>query len=318
LSNQIELLKLSKSIFITQKICNQFAKYFDNERFNNQFTSEISKKLIKNKNNAVQKYLIKKYDSVIKSFRENTSKNTPVLEKSEYVWMLWLQGIENAPILVQKCYERLQKNANGKKVVFLTSDNLEQYVQLPEYITHKFEQGILSPAHYSDAIRLELLHKFGGLWLDSTILIREPIDKNIFELEDFCVKGQVPFKFDYKWYEMLNWESYIWGAKKGSRLVKFIRQIFFDFIKTESVFPDYLLLNHLAHIGRKYIPAVEQAWNEIPQNNIRCELLISNLVNDKQHFNSDVLCDSETNFFKLTNRLSNEENELLLEMIEKI
>ena len=48
--------------------------------------------------------------------------------------------------------------------------NWKKYVELPEFIVKKWEKGRIPAALFSDLLRLELLIKYGGTWIDSTVL----------------------------------------------------------------------------------------------------------------------------------------------------
>lgn len=85
------------------------------------------------------------------------------------IWILWLQGEDNAPYLVKKCISSWGKQNPDWDVVILSEINLPDYIniQLPEN---------LEIAHQSDLIRLELLAKFGGVWADATTFCMQPLD----------------------------------------------------------------------------------------------------------------------------------------------
>lgn len=89
---------------------------------------------------------------------------------SRYVWVCWLQGIEKAPKLVQVCYRSIQHHLQDREVVLLTEETIGQYVSLPDHIEKKYRDGIIPTAHYTDLLRLELLIRYGGTWIDSTVL----------------------------------------------------------------------------------------------------------------------------------------------------
>ena len=55
-----------------------------------------------------------------------------------------------------------------KKIIVLDSQNLREYITLPDYINEKHEKEIISHTHYSDLVRLQLLIEHGGTWIDST------------------------------------------------------------------------------------------------------------------------------------------------------
>lgn len=99
---------------------------------------------------------------------------------SNKVWLLWLQGIDNAPELVKVCHHNIVKNLPNKDIIILDNDNLSKYVELPDFIYEKYKKGVISAAHFSDIIRTACIVKHGGLWLDSTVLITAPIPGRFF------------------------------------------------------------------------------------------------------------------------------------------
>ena len=135
----------------------------------------------------VKKRLIKKHEVMLEYFEK---KFADFFEEYDYeqvlpdvdpelrgrVWVCWWQGIDNAPAIVKKCVESIQKNVHNHKVTIITEDNYKNYVEFPDWIEEKKKKGIISRTHYSDLLRLELLAKYGGIWLDSTF---------------FCVKSDI-------------------------------------------------------------------------------------------------------------------------------
>lgn len=91
------------------------------------------------------------------------------------VWLLWLQGWDQAPWVVQKVRESWEKLNPGWNVELVDEKNLSKYVDIP-YINK-----IASPAAKSDVIRLSLLEKHGGVWADSTLLCMHPLDNWIYD-----------------------------------------------------------------------------------------------------------------------------------------
>lgn len=56
---------------------------------------------------------------------------------------MWWQGINNAPALVKKCVNILKMRSPDYEVTFLDKDNYQEYVQIPSYITDKFNGGYI-------------------------------------------------------------------------------------------------------------------------------------------------------------------------------
>jgi len=86
------------------------------------------------------------------------------------IWIYWDSGFDNAPLIVKICAKRL-KEYDNVNIVFLDNKNLEDYIQLPDHILQKVFQGKISKAHFSDLLRVELLFRHGGIWLDATVFL---------------------------------------------------------------------------------------------------------------------------------------------------
>lgn len=88
----------------------------------------------------------------------------------QIIWMLWLQGVENAPQIVKACYRSVLKLKKDYKIILLTGENISQYVHLPPLVYQKWANGIISNTAMSNLIRLEVLCEYGGIWIDGTVL----------------------------------------------------------------------------------------------------------------------------------------------------
>lgn len=122
----------------------------------------------------VEPFLIQKYGSKVQEFKKFNSSRELKHEHPKVIWWCWLQGIENAPSIVRACYNSLVHGewfiVNGYKVNVIDAENWKEYVGLPDYIEKKWEKKQIPPALFSDLLRLELLIKYGGTWIDSTVL----------------------------------------------------------------------------------------------------------------------------------------------------
>lgn len=97
-----------------------------------------------------------------------------VKNRKSKVWFCWLQGMESAPEMVKVCYESVCRYLPEKDVVVIDERNYKEYVVVPEFIIEKYRKGIIPAALFSDILRLELLIKYGGTWIDSTVLMTDP------------------------------------------------------------------------------------------------------------------------------------------------
>ena len=112
-------------------------------------------------------------------------------ETSKKIFTMWIQGIENIPLIVKKTIESQKKYAEkfGYEFIFLDKNNIFNYIQLPEIIVEKYEKGIIDFIKFSDIVRVTLLAKYGGVWLDSTIYIDDTNKLEYFDSEFFTIKG---------------------------------------------------------------------------------------------------------------------------------
>jgi hypothetical protein len=97
-------------------------------------------------------------------FQSNTMNKT--------IWLLWLQGWDTAPWLIQNVRESWEIQNPGWKIQLITKDNLKNFVTDIDYV---YKDSVSSQAK-SDIIRLSLLNKHGGVWADATLLCMKPLD----------------------------------------------------------------------------------------------------------------------------------------------
>ena len=115
--------------------------------------------------NSILKYLEHEYGVLIDSFKEKSEKE---LASRKYIWTMWWQGTDKMPPIVNACYDRMLKLFSDD-LILITEDNYTEWVELPDYIIKKYNDGLISTTHLSDIIRVELLKRYGGAWVDATI-----------------------------------------------------------------------------------------------------------------------------------------------------
>ena len=85
------------------------------------------------------------------------------------IWFSWLQGMDNAPEIVKACLASQKKHLSDYDFRIVDLDNYRQWVDLPEYVIRKYRKGLIPPASFSDLLRLSLLKKYGGIWMDASV-----------------------------------------------------------------------------------------------------------------------------------------------------
>lgn len=247
---------------ISHKIKTAFTKAKNGEFFSHAF-DKIMLYLIRNKNVFSEYKKVKAYYKLKKQYAyllnadnetERISGNSPLK-----IWTCWFQGEENAPSLVKSCIASMRNLFGNDMVTVITDENFTDYVELPDYILQKYRKGIISRAHFSDILRIELLHQHGGLWLDSTV---------------FCTCKSVPEyieKSDLFVYKNINLtrndantivaSSWLMKANRHNCIIAKTRELLFEYWKKQKKLENY----YLVHIFFTFATEVYAGeWRNIP------------------------------------------------------
>ena len=116
----------------------------------------------------LEPFLEQKYAPVVSKCKIKVSSELEH-KRNKVIWFCWLQGMNEAPEIVRVCYHSL-KRLTAYRLEVIDNSNWKEFVELPEYVVRKWEKGRIPAANFSDLLRLELLIKYGGTWVDSTVL----------------------------------------------------------------------------------------------------------------------------------------------------
>lgn len=95
-------------------------------------------------------------------------------ELPKIIWFLWFQGLKKAPYVVKKCLASWKIHNPEWKVIFLSEKSIKEYINLEEIMGENYQYA--SKQALSDIIRINLLKKYGGVWVDSTCFCCKPLD----------------------------------------------------------------------------------------------------------------------------------------------
>ena len=107
---------------------------------------------------------------------------------------------------------------------------MNQYITFPSFIFNKN----ISRTHFSDLLRLELLIKYGGTWIDASVLITE-YDDSFFYKDLFFFKSSEEY-----WLYGSNWFI---TAEKGSPILKTTLDLLYEFWKHNYSIYNYFLFH---------------------------------------------------------------------------
>lgn len=183
--------------------------------------------------NKVFRYLKKKYGKQIKKLVIPYNPNKDAGNSKDNIWICWFQGLDNAPDLVKCCINSVYKHMPDKNIHIITKDNMYDYVTFPPHIIEKWEKGIISNTKISNFLRMELLIKYGGLWLDSTILLTGRIPDYVYRYNTFMYS--ITLSHDIT--RIFN--NFFIYSDKGNEFLITLRNILYLYWKKENKNRDY-------------------------------------------------------------------------------
>jgi len=153
------------------------------------------------------------------------------------LFIYWGQGFINAPKIVQTCLLTWKKHNPTWNIIELDNSNLSQYIDLKPELPENIH---ITKTHLSDVIRICLLEKYGGLWVDATTYCVKPLDD---WLPQYITSGFFAFNKNSPKQHILisNWFLY---GDKDNYIIKKQKQSVIDYIHKSKV---GIGLSHVVH-----------------------------------------------------------------------
>lgn len=117
----------------------------------------------------IDEMLSQRYGHIVKDAIDKKDKVENSTKIPNIVWSCWLQGTDNMPKMVSECIASQKKMLPDYDHRLLTLDNLEQYIDIPKEIITKYRKKIIPAASFSDIVRLCVLKRYGGVWMDASV-----------------------------------------------------------------------------------------------------------------------------------------------------
>jgi hypothetical protein len=144
------------------------------------------------------------------------------------LWAYWSGG--TPPLLVERCFVQWRRLHPGFEVRILDADTVRHYV--PDIPPALASAAI---AKQSDWLRLELLRRYGGIWLDASTILTAPLD--------WVLAEQARTGADYLGYYLERFttvperpvvESWFMAAPAGSPFIEDLQREFTDEVITRT------------------------------------------------------------------------------------
>lgn len=101
------------------------------------------------------------------------TETSPVL-KYRNIFIYWEQGWENAPLTCKLCLKSWQKYNPTWNIIKLDKSNIKRYLDIERLVPTFWE--VMPIASRSDILRINLLNKYNGVWVDATLFCTKPLD----------------------------------------------------------------------------------------------------------------------------------------------
>ena len=239
------------------------------------------------------KHLKKKYN--LDEFESNYV-DKPHLSSNK-IWVCWFQGLDKAPHIVRSCVQSIIDHNPSKEVVILSNDNIYDYIQFPDYIQEKINRGIINGPHLSDLIRIELLIKYGGTWIDATVFCSDVIPDYIFNNDLFMFQMLKPGK-DGNSNTMHNW---LINATSNNKLLLAEQYLLYKYWQDYNEVIDYFIFNNLFNIVIEKYP---KEWDKVyPVTNSTPHILWFKLFKEYDEDTWNCI-KSQTSIHKLSHKIS--------------
>ena len=300
--------KLRKALNYYQDISKKRA-YFPNNVLNWQllgkFLGQIpyvigennARKICEKRHNVTREFLEQEFYEFIINYEFNSCNQ----KNSKIIWTLWMQGYENAPELVKSTIDSIRKFAelNNFQFILLEENTIEKYIVFPKLIKEKMDLGVIDYTKISDILRVSLLAKYGGTWVDATIYMKEEFDSSLLLQNYYTIKtGGIE---DYSPNISNNrWKGFFLSG--NSSLFSFTRDFFFEYYSRYDIAVDYLLIDYIFDIAYKYDEKIKNQMLELEKSN-------PNLFWLENHFSEKFdrkiweYISEETKIFKTTYKL---------------
>lgn len=218
---------------------------------------------------AIYHYLDSRYKNLTTKYdnKDLLAETSEPVKAAQIIWVCWLQGEDAMPELVKMCYENLKQQIAGPNISLrlLTHENIDQYVEIPQHIKHKYNKGIISNAHYSDILRFKILRTYGGCWMDATIFVTRRIEADLFS----SVFNTMKMRHELCPNEPCRglWSGFFLVGRKGFPLFCIIDDCLDDYWKSHDQAIDYIFFDYLMLVAYHNNSAVRTVMDAVPYNN---------------------------------------------------
>lgn len=139
--------------------------------------------------------------------------------------------------------------------------NYQEYTNLPDFIIEKWKKGQISNAHFADMLRVDLLCRHGGIWLDATILVTDNKLPSFMENAWFFIYQNVPVEVTARGYADIC-QCWAISSIPNNPVLELMRDLLFDFWRQNKKAKQY---NFFCTILSRILFEYPDVWRKIPK-----------------------------------------------------
>lgn len=211
----------------------KLSMFLNGHVFNPPWGSRLDRR--RRRGEAISKAVGRYLDRYVPAFADVPEDVEVTVQDRERIFTIWFQGEETAPELVKACWRSIRANCT-QELVILDAKSVFDWIELPEYVMEKWRAGKIRPAHFADICRVELLYRYGGLWLDATDYVFAPMPQWLMDEDFFVFMSGDRQRGAYSYIQ----NCFIRG-RKGNYLLKVWRAAILEYWKHEDSTIDYFV-----------------------------------------------------------------------------
>ena len=214
----------------------------------------------------VFRYLRRYHGALIASYAAHSRAPQPALAGRRIAWVSWWQGEEAAPALIKLALTSLRRNLTGVDVRVVTASNFRDYSTLSPALLSRLEHGDISATQFSDALRMNLIHRHGGIWIDASVLAPVPVPVELFDRPFYTLRAKPepgsPFVSHNRW------TGFLVGGAPGQLAFAFVNDLLEEYWANNRAPVNYFLIDFgMALAYQENIGGFRQLVDDLEPNN---------------------------------------------------
>lgn len=159
------------------------------------------------------------------------------------IWVMWWQGLDDAPSLVINNVARLYSIFGRERVIVISRNNYMLYTNIKPHLVKKLKIGKISFTLWSDIVRYNLLLNNGGVWIDSTVVLSKSFLPYLKTVKKYPYFSICSTENDHQYISECRWTGWLIGGKRNYELFRFVTNFFDIYYQNHDLQLDYFLVD---------------------------------------------------------------------------